>query len=42
MDYNLIEQLLGLPRIKISHIEQHDNEILIWIYIVSERKDLID
>jgi len=33
MDYNLFEQLLGLPRIKISHIEQHDNEILIWIHI---------
>ena len=33
MDYNLIEQLLGLPRISISRIEQRDDEILIWIYI---------
>jgi len=33
MDYSLIEQLLGLPRIKISHIEQGDNEILICIYV---------
>ncbi len=33
MDYSLIEQLLGFPRIKISHIEQGDNEILVWIYI---------
>jgi hypothetical protein len=28
MDYSLIEALLGLPRIKISRIEQHDDEIL--------------
>jgi transposase len=33
MDYQLIEQLLNLPRIKIRNIVQQKDEILIWVYI---------
>ena len=33
MDYRFIEQLLDLPRIRISRIVQQQDEILIWIYI---------
>lgn len=32
-NYAFIEKLLDLPRIRISRIEQHKNEILIWVYI---------
>ena len=33
MNYDFIEQLLDLPRVRIRHIEQKEDEILIWIYI---------
>jgi len=33
MNYDLIEQLIDLSRVKIRHIEQKEDEILIWIYI---------
>ena len=33
MEFSLIEQLLDLPRIQISRIQQRDDEILIWVYI---------
>lgn len=33
MHYNFIEQLLDFPRVRIRHIEQKKDEILIWIYI---------
>lgn len=33
MDYNLIEQLIDLPRIKIKRIEFQNDEVLIWIYL---------
>lgn len=33
MEYELIERLLDLPRIRISRIVQQENEILIWVYI---------
>ena len=32
-NFSLIEELLDLPRIRISRIEQNEKEILIWIYI---------
>lgn len=33
MDYSLIEQLLDLPRVRITRIEQKDQTFLIYIYI---------
>lgn len=33
MDYRLIEQLLDLPRIRISRIVQQQDAILIWVYV---------
>ncbi len=32
-DFSLFEELLNLPRIRISHIEHFKDEILIWVYI---------
>ena len=33
MNYEIIEQLLDLPRVRIKGIEQREEEILIWVYI---------
>lgn len=33
MNYYFLEQLLDLPRVRIRHIEQKEDEILIWVYI---------
>jgi transposase len=33
MNYDLIEQLLDLPRIRIRRVEKKDDEIYIWIYV---------
>ena len=33
MNYDLVEQLLNLNRVKIRRIEQKKDEVLIWVYI---------
>ena len=33
MNYEIMQQLLDLPRVRIKDIEQREKEILIWVYI---------